>query len=604
MAIPADSASKLAFQGLDDAWGVIRQGLEELYDPKVKTVTFYAGQARDLVNKAQAMGDEAAFEPRPWKMPWQSTLFDSVLEETRYMVATLAAIETSFAEDGVEGAKKCEPVRLLTERSSLFNKGGNTITRKLDIVRRLLGIFAHETSHKFPVLSEPEVFHTFREEEHLAEEEFVQKELPHLFGKDLQPAKTICHDEMAHMSMVLANVSRMKLLLRGVHVKSAAGILIPDYELAGFLYQLVREIKFSIDDFSVLTVFACISAGRQCLGLPKQLQKEFAELVGTTRESSPGPPSDYWAESDEGPPTPAYQKPRRPRRLSQQASLDNSPVLVLAATAGGHNGSKSPLCELDQLSALQDGHLLQADEPLTTRDVQAKLARCGEATREMAEADLVGGVDVAPSAGTQAALPQMGYWVQVETIHGLPRAIKSKYHVKAYWLACPDEAVFFEECCPSIPSPAEEATEDCTVRGQVLLPKATAPGMAAVEVFREVEGGASVMFRTELNVMDSGNHRLLDHQLKAKSDNWDAKIRLRIWPHPLRRASLASLPAAANGRGGADRESGGVGALAALDAKPASEYVEELEEEEVEEEPLEDDPILEDAPATSPDRGR
>ena len=70
------------------------------------------------------MGDEAAFEPRPWKMPWQSTLFDSVLEasllrpvpfpvssffslmqETRYMVATLAAIETSFAEDGVEGAK-------------------------------------------------------------------------------------------------------------------------------------------------------------------------------------------------------------------------------------------------------------------------------------------------------------------------------------------------------------------------------------------------------------------------------------------------------------------------------------------------------------------
>lgn len=224
LVIPADSASKQAYQALDDCWGVIRSALQELYDPSVKKVTFRADQARDLLTKAQSMGHEADFEPRLWKMPWQSNLFDRVVEETHHMVATLSAIETSMAEGGADGAEKCEPVRLLTQRSTLFNKGGNTINKKLDVVRRLLGIFAHETTQKFPVLSEPDVFHTFRDEELLAEQDFIKNELPQLFGKDASLAKSVCHDQMAHMSMVLANVSRMKLLLRKVqHVILQSG---------------------------------------------------------------------------------------------------------------------------------------------------------------------------------------------------------------------------------------------------------------------------------------------------------------------------------------------------------------------------------------------
>ncbi|CAE6923273.1 unnamed protein product [Symbiodinium natans] len=175
LALPADSASKLASQALDECWGVIRNAMEELYDPKVKMVKFHAPKARALLKKADALGDEAGFEPRLWKTPWQSALFDRVTEETSNMVATLSAIETSIAEGGVEGAQKCEHVRLLTERSTLFNKGGNTINKKLDIVRRLLGIFAHETQQKFPVLQDPEVFHTFRGEELLAEQEFIKR---------------------------------------------------------------------------------------------------------------------------------------------------------------------------------------------------------------------------------------------------------------------------------------------------------------------------------------------------------------------------------------------------------------------------------------------
>jgi len=215
--LPADPASKLASKALDDAWGVIREGLQDVYDPQVKTVTFRADKAKALVAKAAEMGEEAAFEPRLWKMPWHTALYNQVIEETRHMVATLSAIETSFAEEGVDGAKKYESVRLLTERSSLFNKDGTTtINKKLDVVRRLLGIFAHETSAKFPAISDPMTFHTFRDEEVVAEEEFQRTELPKLFGKDLPPSKTLYSDEMVHMSMVLANASRMKLLLRNV----------------------------------------------------------------------------------------------------------------------------------------------------------------------------------------------------------------------------------------------------------------------------------------------------------------------------------------------------------------------------------------------------
>eukprot|EP00439_Symbiodinium_sp_Y106_P085597 s788_g29.t1 len=166
--------------------------------------------------------------------------------------------------------------------------------------------------------------------------------------------------------------------------------------------------------------------------------------------------------------------------------------------------------------------------------------------------------------------------------------IRRPQAVKAYWSAHPDQAVVFDTRPAS--SADQAGTEDCTIRDQVLLPRAT-PGIAVVEVLHE--GASSPDFRTELNVLDAQNHRLLDHQLAAESGSGKPSIHLRIWPHPLRRASQL---------GGAGHAKEGVAAVAAttLQSGPSEssladeeEAVRDMEEEEFEEEEeLEDDSLL------------
>ncbi|CAE7373450.1 unnamed protein product [Symbiodinium sp. CCMP2456] len=303
-----------------------------------------------------------------------------------------------------------------------------------------------------------------------------------------------------------------------------------------------------------------------------------------TPGSSAGPPSEYW-ESDEGPPTPAYQKPRRPRRVSQAGLGVTSAPAALAHGCGsaGQSRSCSPV--------LKDGSELLTETAMEPMP-QVRIER--EATSEVKESSMARGEESAPSlAANEKGLtqsPQMGYWVQVDTIRGLPRAGKGGYQVKAYWSAHPDQAVVFDTCPAS--SADQASTEDCIIRDQVLLPARAAPGLAVVEVLHE--GASSPDFRTELNVLDVQNHRLLDHQLAAESGSATPSILLRIWPHPLRRASQV---------GGAGDAKEGVAAVAAsLQSGPSQlslEDEEDMEEEEFEEEELEDDPVLDVAPAAS-----
>ncbi|CAE7219780.1 unnamed protein product [Symbiodinium microadriaticum] len=303
-----------------------------------------------------------------------------------------------------------------------------------------------------------------------------------------------------------------------------------------------------------------------------------------TPGSSAGPPSEYW-ESDEGPPTPAYQKPRRPRRVSQAGlGVTSTPAaLDHGSESAGQSSSCSPI--------LKDGSelLTAATEPMPqvsereATEVESAMARGEESAPAVAGNE---------KGRTQA--PQMGYWVQVDAIRGLPRTGNGGYQVKAYWSAHPDQAVAFDTCPAS--SADQASTEDCIIRDQVLLPARAAPGLAVVEVLRE--GASSPDFRTELNVLDVQNHRLLDHPLAAESGSAKPSIHLRIWPHPLRRASQLGGPG--------DAKEGVAAVAASLQSGPSQSSLteedmedEEFEEEEEEEEELEDDPVLDEAPAAS-----
>ncbi|CAK9009875.1 unnamed protein product [Durusdinium trenchii] len=213
--VPSEPACDQAVKHLQDCWSVIRVSLDELCNPQVKIVTFRSSEAGALLQKAKTMGGEAAFEPRLWYTPWQSTLFDGVAEDTQHMVATLAVLEHACGSNG--GPKK-EALRQLQERSAVFrSSSGNTVLRKLDVDKKLIDIFKHHTIQRPTILGDSSVYQTFEEEDQRAEREFMEKDLAKVFAseKDRETA-SVADDEMASIATALANMARMKDQLRSV----------------------------------------------------------------------------------------------------------------------------------------------------------------------------------------------------------------------------------------------------------------------------------------------------------------------------------------------------------------------------------------------------
>jgi len=218
LGIPAENASDLAVQNLETCWSLLKKSIHELYDPNIKTVTFRASEAQLALQKAREMGNEASSEPRLWRMPWKTSLWEAVLDDTAHMVATLSTMEHAVVAGGEVSGPKKESLWKLMQQSHLFRHSAqNTVLKKMDVGTKLIGIFKHATAQRYPALSDKDVYKTYEEEDALAEQEFVSKDLGKIFGEENdRETNSVRDDDMAVMATALANLSRMKEQLRCV----------------------------------------------------------------------------------------------------------------------------------------------------------------------------------------------------------------------------------------------------------------------------------------------------------------------------------------------------------------------------------------------------
>lgn len=220
----SNRASDLAFQKLDQCWDEILQSYKNLLDPNCSEVQFHSQTARKLLLQAQHMGDEADLEPRFWRTRWHHNLFMRALTKTEYMAIALAALESAVAEHGRAGEKKFPTFVKLAELSTKTGTYGMfgdektvILLRKFVAVKKLLKIFVHETVQKFDGFLDQDSTHQYFSEQKAVEDEFMKETVPLFFGlDDDEPEDRLSHDEMAHVSVVVAGIHRTTALLRSV----------------------------------------------------------------------------------------------------------------------------------------------------------------------------------------------------------------------------------------------------------------------------------------------------------------------------------------------------------------------------------------------------
>lgn len=220
----SNRASDLAYRKLDACYNEIYQSYKSLLDPQEKKVIFRSAQARKLLFEAKQMNEEAALEPRFWRIRWHYDLFLSVCNEMENVVITLATLESAIAENGRSGDEKFPTFVQLAEGSTsnstycMFGDEKSVILLlKFAGVRKLLKVFVHETVQQFAGFSDEDSTHQFFQEQQRVEEEFMRDTVPKFFGlDDDKPELCMSHDEMAHLSVVFAGLKRTTALLRSV----------------------------------------------------------------------------------------------------------------------------------------------------------------------------------------------------------------------------------------------------------------------------------------------------------------------------------------------------------------------------------------------------
>eukprot|EP00931_Biecheleriopsis_adriatica_P060891 TRINITY_DN3657_c0_g1_i1.p1 TRINITY_DN3657_c0_g1~~TRINITY_DN3657_c0_g1_i1.p1 ORF type:complete len:928 (+),score=225.87 TRINITY_DN3657_c0_g1_i1:51-2834(+) len=173
----------------------------------------------------------------------------------------------------------------------------------------------------------------------------------------------------------------------------------------------------------------------------------------------------------------------------------------------------------------------------------------------------------------------VAYWVQIDTIFGLPAAKDgSGCKVRTFWSDIPDDIVEKEEVLHGRPESAERRSEMCVVRDQLMLPlrpvsRQAGSGLSATVTVVSC-GSSEVVGSTRLEVLDPENHRVQEHPLQGGLLRWrPGRIRLRIRPAELMPAS----PQASTMDGAQEQAPSGGNDPASL---PQREDAEEHKEEE------------------------
>ncbi|CAE8582062.1 unnamed protein product, partial [Polarella glacialis] len=170
-----------------------------------------SAEMQKLINQAAAMGHEADLEPRYWRVPWRADLFKEAIRYSRSLKTSLTSLEDAMSKEN-SNSPRAEFVRDLLQRSQAFRDRPASILGKIAAVKKLLGIFVHETSGRFSVVSDADVLHQHRYEERLAQAALIA-EVGKLEVKE-KNKESFAGDESANLCLVLGSMHSIQLSLR------------------------------------------------------------------------------------------------------------------------------------------------------------------------------------------------------------------------------------------------------------------------------------------------------------------------------------------------------------------------------------------------------
>eukprot|EP00441_Pelagodinium_beii_P017411 CAMPEP_0197664710 /NCGR_PEP_ID=MMETSP1338-20131121/58799_1 /TAXON_ID=43686 ORGANISM="Pelagodinium beii, Strain RCC1491" /NCGR_SAMPLE_ID=MMETSP1338 /ASSEMBLY_ACC=CAM_ASM_000754 /LENGTH=801 /DNA_ID=CAMNT_0043243405 /DNA_START=254 /DNA_END=2659 /DNA_ORIENTATION=+ len=207
-------ASDQACIALDAAWTSMSSSLQELLDPTEPKFTSRHVEIMGHLQTAKAMGAEAAVEPRFWRVDWQASLFDRVLSEVEHLSTVLHVLEQCTDIDG-NNDMDAWLVSVLT-RSSHLQTQVRHAKEKMEVVGKLLKIFAHETAERFPGFGESTINYEFNLQLGKLADGYLEDEVGEALKIEKLDNIKLSKDKLVHLSMVLASCDRAQALLRNI----------------------------------------------------------------------------------------------------------------------------------------------------------------------------------------------------------------------------------------------------------------------------------------------------------------------------------------------------------------------------------------------------
>lgn len=287
---------------------------------------------------------------------------------------------------------------------------------------------------------------------------------------------------------------------------------------------------------------------------PARPARGLSSREGTRRSRSPS--HDYWAEGHEDPGTvPQPNSPkarsarsgtgrlggrggdsasgpartRRPQKASSKLEAQKRSSLASEVSAASENAPSVT----DALMEREVSQASAASEklPLSVEDEAASERRSLEESQRTTSAK---DAQVLGDTAGRSSVTVMTYWLQVESIKGLPRLENAEtvslYEVHSYWMEQGGPMVRLAE----LQAHAADGGEECRVRNQVSLPlfePAPGAGTVAVEVVRKVpensKGSFMLVGRVELDALNDDTRRIASYALPPSA----AVIKLRVCEH-------------------------------------------------------------------------
>merc|ERR1719262_326764 len=137
--------SKRASLSACESYRSALSSLRDAFDVKQKDTRFHKGDIMGSIGTAEALGNEAALEPRFWRIPFKAGAFQGAIRGLYAMRYYICTIEYIMAENHKNGGPKNLFLLMLLESSTgNLPKLSALVQDKMTQVLGLIDVFEHE----------------------------------------------------------------------------------------------------------------------------------------------------------------------------------------------------------------------------------------------------------------------------------------------------------------------------------------------------------------------------------------------------------------------------------------------------------------------------